>query len=354
MLTVATLSLLLPPPHGRLVNVRQATWAIAMCAPEGQGDVSAPKQQDLDVDAAAAQAKALLDEEKQRKIDILFGAPPPVEGATNAGQSTANLAYLTSRGDLVGTTDSSELLALDEANDFWPEHLPKDLDSTKDQEMLWVDELSCIGCTWCADVARSTFRMEDNVYGQARVIQQGGDSQDTVDEAIDCCPADCIHHCTRNELEVLEEHRSLGYLDDLLQKFSTRRLMGEGEGGGAAAAQHWRDPIVHQGWRKGEKYVKSRRLRLEDPLLHHSGEKSSMSLIGTGKRVNHAPSPELQDGTVLHPSAPPALDGTTSAVQKEAAHEEAAPPNNTEQEDATGSGPCAPEVDFDPMGGSWS
>jgi ferredoxin len=69
-------------------------------------------------------------------------------------------------------------------------------------DMLWVDELSCIGCTWCASVARQTFRMAngDHEFGTARVVQQGGDCEDTIQEAIDCCPADCIMHCTRNEV----------------------------------------------------------------------------------------------------------------------------------------------------------
>ena len=76
--------------------------------------------------------------------------------------------------------------------------------------------------------------MNDDDFGMARVVQQGGDcedtaraahtvhaphrapslgalltvgtpcaAQDTVEEAIDSCPADCIHKCTRSELKVL-------------------------------------------------------------------------------------------------------------------------------------------------------
>ena len=148
-----------------------------------------------------------------------------------------------------------QLLNLDEASGLWPKYLPPKSNRATDNDMYFVDELSCVGCTWCADVARSTFRMmtDDNSYGQARVVQQGGDSEEVVQEAIACCPADCIHTCTRDELELLEEYRSLGYTDDLLARFQTRRLMGEGEGGGSFAAPHWRDPIVHQSWRKGRK-----------------------------------------------------------------------------------------------------
>ena len=200
-----------PPllPHAR------PAVRLVMCEP--------PKaSSETDVQAAAAAAKALLEEEKQRKLDLLFGAPPPIEGCTEEA-STESMAYLLVRHELVGTLDSSDLLNLDEASDLWSENLPPvaETDRAVDKDMWWVDELSCVGCTWCADVARSTFRMqnEDTQYGQARVIQQGGDNAETVEEAIACCPADCIHACTRDELELLEEYRSLGYTDDLLARF---------------------------------------------------------------------------------------------------------------------------------------
>ena len=111
-------------------------------------------------------------------------------------------------------------------------------------------------------------------YGVAQVVQQGGDSEDVVEEAIDCCPNDCIHFCTRSELELLEEQRSLGYIDDLLASYHLGgRLTSEGEGGKGMAVPHWKDPIVNQGWRKGDKYVRTRRNRMVDPLLRKSGER---------------------------------------------------------------------------------
>ena len=173
-------------------------------------------------------------------------------------------------------------------------------------------------------------------YGTAKVVQQGGDLEDVVEEAIDCCPNDCIHKCTRSELELLEEHRSHGYIDDLLASFHLGgRLTSEGEGGKGMAIPHWKDPITHQvrtrilpralghcwclccsrgllmwqGWRKGDKYVKTRRLRMTDPLLHKSGERTRMGLIGlqagqngwqkASPKVNEAPSPTNQDGHVI-------------------------------------------------------
>ena len=80
--------------------------------------------------------------------------------------------YLKVRETLVGELDSSELLRRDEEAGI----RPQDVD---DAELLWVDEFSCIGCTWCADVARQTFKMTEP-YGTAKVIQQGGDNADVV------------------------------------------------------------------------------------------------------------------------------------------------------------------------------
>ena len=39
---------------------------------------------------------------------------------------------------------------------------------------VYVDEVDCIGCTYCAGVARNTFFMEEEA-GRARAFLQGGD-----------------------------------------------------------------------------------------------------------------------------------------------------------------------------------
>lgn len=242
-----------------------------------------------DVSEAADAIKAKLHEDRMR---LIFDAPYPIEGEDGVDELGSSASYIQQRGALVGVLDSSELLARDEEAGLWPEHLPKG-DPATAKDMLWVDELSCIGCTWCADVARSTFRMESDAHGTARVIQQGGDSPEVVEEAIDCCPADCIYTCTRKELELLEEHRSLGHIEDLLARFhSGARLTGEGDGGGGGAVPHWKDAVRDQSWRKGDKYVKSRRLEMADPLLRKEGWKA------VGKE-NTNPSPQNQDGTVI-------------------------------------------------------
>lgn len=74
------------------------------------------------------------------------------------------------------------------------------------QTGVYVDELTCIGCTHCAHVARNTFYIEPD-YGRARVIRQAGDSDALIQEAIDTCPVDCIHRVDYTRLRQLESDR---------------------------------------------------------------------------------------------------------------------------------------------------
>ncbi|MGB3693259.1 MAG: ferredoxin [Spirulinaceae cyanobacterium] len=74
------------------------------------------------------------------------------------------------------------------------------------QKGVYVDETTCIGCKHCAHTASNTFYIEDS-YGRARVINQNGDSEVLVEEAIDTCPVNCIHWLDYNQLKQLEEER---------------------------------------------------------------------------------------------------------------------------------------------------
>ena len=156
-----------------------------------------------EVSEAAAEVARLLDEDREADIDIstedreakvaqLFA--PPAEDA-----------YLDERPTLIGEIGSAALLEMDEKAGFWPPGLSTDRDAPA---MIWVDEYSCVGCRWCACVARNTFKVTEE-YGTAMVVDQGGDQQDVIEEAIDVCPADCIHACSRADLEILEEYREL-------------------------------------------------------------------------------------------------------------------------------------------------
>jgi ferredoxin len=74
------------------------------------------------------------------------------------------------------------------------------------QRGVYVDELTCIGCKFCAHVARNTFYIEPE-NGRSRVVRQDGDSADTVQEAIDTCPVNCIQWVDYTELKKLEAER---------------------------------------------------------------------------------------------------------------------------------------------------
>mmetsp|Transcript_20475 Transcript_20475/g.65996 ORF Transcript_20475/g.65996 Transcript_20475/m.65996 type:complete len:318 (+) Transcript_20475:103-1056(+) len=71
---------------------------------------------------------------------------------------------------------------------------------------VYVDEVDCIGCTYCAGVARNTFFMEEEA-GRARAFLQGGDDPEVIAEAIECCPVNCINYVDYENLEILEKER---------------------------------------------------------------------------------------------------------------------------------------------------
>lgn len=79
------------------------------------------------------------------------------------------------------------------------------------QKAVYVDELTCIGCKHCAHVARNTFYIEPD-KGRSRVVQQFGDSEELIQEAIAMCPVDCIHWVDYTELKRLEDERQFQYI----------------------------------------------------------------------------------------------------------------------------------------------
>ena len=71
------------------------------------------------------------------------------------------------------------------------------------EKAVWVDESRCIGCRYCAHVATNTF-IVDELHGRSRAIRQDGDNLETLQEAIDTCPVDCIHWVKFENLSDLE------------------------------------------------------------------------------------------------------------------------------------------------------
>lgn len=84
--------------------------------------------------------------------------------------------------------------------------LEPELGGSVRQRGVYVDEPVCIGCKHCAHVARNTFYIEPD-YGRSRVLQQDGDSEELIQEAIDTCPVDCIYWVDYTELKGLETNR---------------------------------------------------------------------------------------------------------------------------------------------------
>ena len=68
---------------------------------------------------------------------------------------------------------------------------------------LFVDEGLCIGCQGCAQAAPNTFQMVDEL-NVARVSTQWGDSESAIEDAVGCCPKNCIFTVKKAELPMLE------------------------------------------------------------------------------------------------------------------------------------------------------
>lgn len=101
------------------------------------------------------------------------------------------------------------------------------------QQMVYVDEHACIGCTNCATIADSTFFME-SWYGRARVYNQWGDTEDTIAMAIETCPVDCIHYVPYEELKTLEIERREQLINNqarLVNQGESAHMAGVGGGG---------------------------------------------------------------------------------------------------------------------------
>ena len=69
----------------------------------------------------------------------------------------------------------------------------------------WVDEAVCIGCRYFGHVAANTFVVEPHL-GRSRAIRQDGDSTESIQEAIDTSPVECIHWVPFESLESLRQN----------------------------------------------------------------------------------------------------------------------------------------------------
>ena len=115
-----------------------------------------------------------------------------------------NLDFLKSKEKESITESDSNLAAFDEfeVSDLISGFEPV-LGGELREKAIWVDEANCIGCQYCVHVASNTFIVDEDL-GRARVIRQNGDKIDTVIEAMETCPVDCMHWVDFEDLEKLD------------------------------------------------------------------------------------------------------------------------------------------------------
>ncbi|KAH6788863.1 DNAJ heat shock N-terminal domain-containing protein [Perilla frutescens var. frutescens] len=77
------------------------------------------------------------------------------------------------------------------------------LDDSNPKDHVFVDEFSCIGCKNCANVCSDVFAIEED-FGRARAYSQSG-KRDSVQQAVESCPVDCIHWTSAAQLSLLED-----------------------------------------------------------------------------------------------------------------------------------------------------
>jgi len=56
---------------------------------------------------------------------------------------------------------------------------------------VYVDEIECTGCELCVDTLPDVFETTED--GLSHVYNSEGASEDSIQEVIDNCPAECIH-----------------------------------------------------------------------------------------------------------------------------------------------------------------
>eukprot|EP00986_Skeletonema_menzelii_P013294 scaffold7621_cov152-Skeletonema_menzelii.AAC.7 len=77
----------------------------------------------------------------------------------------------------------------------------------RDGQFCFIDEESCIGCTQCANIAPSSFKMIEDT-GRARAFSQNASTD--VESAVLSCPVHCMHMVSFDELKELEVARDDG------------------------------------------------------------------------------------------------------------------------------------------------
>jgi len=59
-------------------------------------------------------------------------------------------------------------------------------------KVVYIDQDECIGCESCVGICPEVFAMDES-SNKARVTNPDGAPEDKIQEAMDTCPAQCIH-----------------------------------------------------------------------------------------------------------------------------------------------------------------
>ncbi|GER56465.1 chaperone protein dnaJ [Striga asiatica] len=100
-------------------------------------------------------------------------------------------------------SDPVQRMVYDEIHGYALTGINPFLDDSSPKDHVFVDEFSCIGCKNCANVCSDVFAIEED-FGRARAYSQSG-NPDSVQQAVDSCPVDCIHWTSAAQLSLLED-----------------------------------------------------------------------------------------------------------------------------------------------------
>ncbi|KZV28279.1 hypothetical protein F511_28257 [Dorcoceras hygrometricum] len=100
-------------------------------------------------------------------------------------------------------SDPVQRMVYDEIHGYTLTAINPFFDDSSTKDHVFVDEFSCIGCKNCANVCSSVFTIEED-FGRARVYNQCGINE-SVQQAVESCPVDCIHWTSAAQLSLLED-----------------------------------------------------------------------------------------------------------------------------------------------------
>ncbi|XP_004505463.1 chaperone protein dnaJ C76, chloroplastic isoform X2 [Cicer arietinum] len=147
-------------------------------------------------------------------------------------------------------SDPLQRMIYDEIHGYSLTSINPFLDDSSPKDHVFVDEFSCIGCKNCANVACDVFGIEED-FGRARVYSQCGNPE-SIQQAIDSCPVDCIHWTSAAQLSLLEDEMRR------IERVNVALML---SGMGSASSDVFR--MANSRWEKRQlKFLEQARLRM--------------------------------------------------------------------------------------------